>query len=133
MLLGADPEARWSGASSALQVRDCCSSALVEKQKERVCVCKNVNVQEAQSEAFLFIVTVCRVRKSPADTHRHTRTLLCILTAELLEMNTCICKQAVSDTDHPSSGEVFALIFLFSLILFFTHRYSFNFTTNLAG
>lgn len=71
VLLGADPEARWSGASSSQGLLQQC---LVGKQKERVCVCKNVNVQEAQSKAFLFIVAVCRVRKSPADTHTHSHT-----------------------------------------------------------
>lgn len=42
-------------------------------------------------------------------TCRHTHTLLCILSAKLHEANTCICKQALWDTNHPSSG-VFPLI-----------------------
>lgn len=56
------PEATCSRASSALQVRDCWSSAFVEERREResVHVCKNVNVQEAQSEEFLFTAAVYR-------------------------------------------------------------------------
>lgn len=55
-----------------------CSSGIVgavflQGSGKGVCVCRSVDVQEAQSEAFLFIVTLCRMRKSPADTHvRHT-------------------------------------------------------------
>lgn len=84
-------------------------------KRERVCVCKNVDVREAQREAFPFIVAAYRMRKSPECTRR---TLLRILTAKSHQGNTCICKQALCETDHPSSGEVFRSNFLLSLNFF---------------
>lgn len=43
------------------------------EERERVCVCKNVDVQEAQREAFPFTVAAYRMRKSPECTRRtHT-------------------------------------------------------------
>lgn len=80
----------------------------VGKWREWGCVCRDVNVREAQSETFLFIVTVYGMRKSSA--HTHTHTVLCSFTAEIHEGNTCICKQALWDGDCPSCGEVFTLI-----------------------
>lgn len=40
------------------------------EERERVCVCKNVDVQEAQREAFPFTVAAYRMRKSPECTRR---------------------------------------------------------------
>lgn len=117
------PEASWSRASSALRVRDCWSCALlffcfcVGKRGKRVCVCKNVDVQEAQREAFPFTVAAYRMRKSPECTRRAHSSASS--PRKLHEGNTCFCKQAPCDTDHPSSGEVFALISSSLLIYFF--------------
>ena len=36
-----------------------------KRERESLCVCKNVDVQEAQREAFPFIVAAYRMRKSP--------------------------------------------------------------------
>lgn len=87
------------------------------EERERVCVCKNVDVQEAQREAFPFTVAAYRMRKSPECTRRAHSSASSL--RKLHEGNTCFCKQAPCDTDHPSSGEVFALISSSLLIYFF--------------
>lgn len=87
------------------------------EERERVCVCKNVDVQEAQREAFPFTVAAYRMRKSPECMRRAHSSASSL--RKLHEGNTCFCKQAPCDTDHPLSGEVFALISSSLLIYFF--------------
>lgn len=60
---GAVMECQLSAASQGL------SGLFVGKWRERGCVCRDVNSQEAQRETFLFIVTAYGMRKSSAHTH----------------------------------------------------------------